>query len=103
MPHHQFLATSPHYTQKESTPGRMSSVRESLAGVPVSETNSSTPLPFGSILRPRRRHGLPLHVEGRIGTATGERSNVIDHVAGPAVRVAGLPHKLSARMWTAPD
>src|SRR5438874_7282788 len=37
---------------------------------------------------------LPLHVARRVGATTGERHDVIHHVAGPAVRVACPAHKV---------
>src|SRR5437773_6222175 len=62
---------------------------------------TTTPPPLDPILclpLPRR---LPLHVAGRVGTAAGERHDVIDHVTGPAVRMTGLPHEIVFRRLTA--
>src|SRR5439155_19976695 len=59
------------------------------------------PLHFVLRLRPPRR--MPLHVAGRVGTAAGERHDVIDHVAGPAVRMTAPPHEIVLRRLTAMD
>src|SRR5438477_2185592 len=52
---------------------------------------------LGLVLRLPRLGRLPLHVAGRIGTTTGERHDVIHHMAGPAVRMAALPHEIVLR------
>lgn len=50
-----------------------------------------------SILRLRRRRGLPLHVPGRIGAAALQRLHMIDNV--PRTRTARVP---SRRTWMRP-
>jgi len=45
------------------------------------------------VLRLRFRNRLPLHVPRRVGTATRQRFDVIDHVAGATVPIAGLPRE----------
>src|SRR5579859_996462 len=64
-----------------------------------------------SILHLRFRHRLPLHVTRRVRAAGAERDDVIDDVAGPAVRIAGaaqefilgfpVPMDLAARVTRA--
>jgi hypothetical protein len=52
-----------------------------------------SPVSLGSILNLRFANSLPLHVGRTISTATFERHDVIDSVAFPAFRIAGLPHE----------
>ena len=49
------------------------------------------------------RFGLPLHVRRRIGATTFQRHDVVDDVAGAAVRIAGLAHELVPRLRAAGD
>ena len=53
---------------------------------------------FDLVLRLRRGDGLPLHVARHIGTAAGERLDVIDHVARTTMWIPGLPReRMSSR------
>src|SRR5256885_11756875 len=45
------------------------------------------------ILRLSRLDRLPLHVARRVEPATGQRLDVIDHVAGATIRKASLPRE----------
>src|SRR2546430_758528 len=46
---------------------------------------------------------LPLHVARRVGATTGERHDVIHHMAGPAMRVAAPSHEIVLRRLATVD
>ena len=58
---------------------------------------------LGLVLRLPFLGRLPLHVAGRIGATTGERHDVIHHMAGPAVRMAAVSHEIVLRRLAAVD
>src|SRR5438034_9333451 len=62
---------------------------------PESETARS--LPFHLVFGSRRSDRLPLHVRGHILSTLGQRRDVIDDVAGAAVRIPRLLHEVSLR------
>src|SRR6266850_4326312 len=68
---------------------------------PESETARS--LSFHLVFGSRRSDRLPLHVRGHILSTLGQRRDVIDDVAGAAVRIAALLHEVSFRDFAALD
>ncbi len=75
----------------DRAPGRFVSLR--LAPVAAGS------LPF--VLSLRFRNGLPLHVARPVGTATFQRDDMVNDVAWPAVRIAGLAHEFALRCFAA--
>src|SRR5437588_1793417 len=55
------------------------------------------------VLRLRLLLGLPLHVRGIVGTALGERYDVIHHIARPSVRIARFLHESFLGRFTSLD
>lgn len=58
---------------------------------------------FGFVFSFGGRRRLPLHVGGRVGAATFERPDVIDHVSRTTLRKAGLSFELAGSRGTALD